>query len=337
MKWCARITFGLVIVLTFCIFAFGGLALTAFFLSPRNVDVFVFEGELVLLSRLRSFWSRDLTMTSIGPYDTPYYYQSELYKLSCGRLLTSSMQYSVASSGSQSSSASDLTADIYTAPNNSFAYLLSGSSLSFNISIISDTTYRECASEINFYENYDNFVDEDGLKAVQTNCVDIRKPSSSQSPTFVSFSPSKDSFYFITLSVPPSATYYVNVSVNKVFYTNSSLMMYANKCTINSTESTLRDIYECSFTLIEQGFVMDYEETCFLAKTTSLPPYRTPSIVKLSLSASPNIFRNIAYAVIPSPLLIYLVACLIVWMCYKGCILCCYKISQGSRLYETAI
>ena len=336
MKWCARITFGLVIVLAFCIFAFGGLALTAFFLSPRNTDTFVSEGELVLLSRLRPFWSRDLAVTSIGPYDSPYNYQTELYLLDCDDLVTSSAAYSVSSSGSQSSSATDLTADIHTAPNSSYAYLLSGSSLIFNITIISDTTYRECASELNIYENYDDFINEDGLKAVQTNCINIRKPSSTQSPTLVTFSPSKDSFYFITVFVPPSASYYVNVRVEKIFYTNSSLM-HTNQCTLRSTGSNALDVYQCSFSLLT-GFVIDFNEMCILADTTPLPPYTaTPSVVKLSLLAEPNIFRNIAYAVIPSPLLVYLVACLIVWICYKGCVFCCYKISKRSHLYMTAI
>ncbi|XP_019849817.1 PREDICTED: uncharacterized protein LOC109580756 isoform X1 [Amphimedon queenslandica] len=335
MKWCARITFGLVIVLVFCIFAFGGLALTAFFLSPRNTDTFVSEGELVLLSRLKPFWSRDLTVTSIGPYDSPYNYQTELYLLDCDNLVTSSVAYSVFSSGSQLSSATDLTADIPTAPNSSYAYLISGSTLSFNITIISDTTYRECASELNIYENYDDFINEDGLKAVQTNCINIRKPSSAQSPTIVTFSSTKDSFYFVTVFVPPSASYHVNVSVEKIFYTNSSLMN-TNDCTLRSTRSNALDVYECSFSLLTD-FVIDLNEKCVLAETTPLPPYSSPSVVKLSLLAEPNIFRNIAYAVIPSPLLVYLVACLIVWICYKGCVICCYKVSKRSRLYMTAI
>lgn len=333
-KWCLRITIGFFILFIFTALAIGSLSLTAFFLSPRNTKAFVQQNETVLLSKINPIWSLDLTVTSTGPYNSLYYYQSDLYKTQCSTLQKVTTIYNITTSGVQSDFVSDLTVDIPTGTNNGFAYLLVGSQIDYFISISSDTTYRGCSFEMNIYSDYDDFLSENGLSAVQTNCVIITKIPNSPHVTHVTFVPTKDSFYFTTLSVPPSSLYNITTTIRKVAYNITDTSLLSQNCTILSTENTLHD--ECNFTLLTTPIGTDFNEVCILATTKSHPPYITgqPSIVKMSLSSRPNIFRNYIYLLTPSPLLVYLVACLIVWVCYKVGVVTWYRCKGRAKRNE---
>ena len=321
LKWCSRITIGFVIFLVLCTLAFAGIAVTAVFISPRDDAMYLLEDAAVLVAKVKPFWTRELTVTTLGPYQSSYYYQTELYHMKCDRLKTISTQFNTTVTGTRPLSINDLTVNIPTAANGQYAYLVAGSHVNFSIIIWSDTTYPECSLELNIYEDYDDFLAEDGRKAIQTNCIATHK-SPNVDPTLVSFQPTKDSFYFATLSVPPTATYNVTVSGSKLSYDNTSIV-YMDKCTITSSVQTLSE--KCEFTILTDNIALDFDSECILAITSPLPPLTNPSFITVSLSSSANIFRNVAYILLPVPLVLYLVACFIAWLCYKGCIVCCYQ------------
>lgn len=308
-----------------CGIAIGGLALAALFISPRNVKAYVYEGENVLLSKLEPFWVRNVTLTSAGPYSSSYNFETEIYLMNCSDLYTTTTHYSFSTSGTQSTFARDITVNIPLAPDGRYQYFLPGESIvNFSILIQSDTTYTSCISELNIYDNYDEFLVENGISTIQTDCVVVHKPpiTNSTAPTIVSFKPTKESFYFATLSVPPSATYFINVTVDKSSHFTNDSFPYMDRCILSSTEV----VNECIFSLLAStDIILNLDPVCILATTQPLPPIVDPSFVKVTITSTPNIFRNIAYLSIPGLILIYLVVCLIVWACYKTCVACCYK------------
>ena len=317
LKWCSRITIGFVIVLTLCTVAFAGLVTAAVIIASNEDSVHVFQEAFVIVSKPQPFWIESVTITSSGPYDSSYYYETDLYYINCDRLVNSHYQYNVSTFGKQPEKANDLTVNIPTAPNEQYAYLVKGSTMAFEIYIWSDYTSVECTSELNIYNNYDEFIEEEGLKAVHTSCLDISKNPYSQ-PNSITYHVNNDNFYFVTISVPSEASYRVNITIQQVIY-SSTEVIYKEKCTITSSVETLTDA--CKFKILEQSIVTNTDSVCILADTRSLISSSLSSFVKFTVSYDHNIFRNIAYIVLLLPLLIYFLACLLVWLCFKCCVM----------------
>ena len=336
-KRCSRITVGFVILLVICILAYGSLALSALLISPRGINTYVYEKENVLLTKVDTFWVSDLSITSAGPFAPSYHFETEFYLMDCNQLQSTRTSYSFTTSGTQPISTADITVDVHLSRDGRFIYLLGGSSIVFNVLITSDTTYKTCISELNIYENYEDFITENGLRAIQTNCIDIHKDDTvSFVPTTVRFEATKESFYFATLSVPPSASYSINVTTDKLYYNFTNEIHYKDNCSISFTSTA--QSYECNFSLLTTSIVTSLESLCILATTAPYPPVTDPSFIKIELTSIPNVYRNIAYVVIPGVLVIYLTACLLFWVIYKCCIICYFKLkAQTQQEYITML
>ena len=269
----------------------------------------------MLMDNPKPFWVRSLSIASSGAYDSAYHYETDLYMTKCNSLELTSSQYTLNKTGTQPEILSDVTVDIHTAANDLYAYLAPGSSLMFEIRVWSDYTPSRCISELNIYDDYDNFREEEGLRAVYTACVDVGRSAFDEKNVFT-YNVDKADFYFATLSVPSEGSYSVNTTVNAQNYSPVQ-EDYIDKCTITSSLETTPT--ECSFGILETSIVLDTSSYCLMADTRPLVSSSTPSFVKFSLSPSPNIFRNIAYIVIVIPLPLYFIMCLLVWICFKTC------------------
>ncbi len=252
-----------------------------------------------------------------GAYDSTYHYQTEIFLMECDNLVEQEVKHVVNASGTQPEDPVDVTVDIPIAPNGGNIYLASGSLISFSVAVWSDYTQRPCSSEINIYDNYDEYIGDEGLEAVYSNCIDIGR-SSTIAPTVLTYTVDRPSFYFVTLNVPSEDSYSVRVTIDGQNYAQIN-DKYINKCTITSSETILID--ECDFNdLIPSSVVWDLKSYCMVAETRRLASSSLESsFVRLSMSYSPNIFRNFAYITILIPLPVYFLACLLAWVCFKGC------------------
>ena len=293
---------------------FAGLAISSYLLSSQDSSEHIFQDYNVLVDRTKPFWSRKTTIDTSGAYDSTYYYETDIYLTECKDLVEKEISYAVNTSGTQSDRAVDLTVEIPTASNGRYVYLAPGSKISFNVLVYSDYTQTRCTSEFNIYNDYDDFLGDEGLQAVYTRCIDIKK-SAQDTPVTFTYTVREANFYFVTLSVPSEDSYSVNVTVEGQNY--DTVQDYITKCTITSSVDTLRN--ECNFELLRSSVVWDLRDYCMIAETRPLISSSTTSFVRFSISHSPNIFRNFGYIVILVPLPLYFVLCLLAWMCFKGC------------------
>ena len=317
LKWCSRITIGFVVVLTICTLAFAGLSLTAYLLTSQDISSHVFQGYNVLIDRPQPFWTRSMAIRTSGAYDSTYHYQTEIFQMECDDLVKQEINYVVNASGTQPNGQVDVTVEIPTAPNGGNIYLASGSSMTFSVAVWSDYTHQPCSSELNIYDNYDEYISDEGLEAVYSNCIDIGQ-SSTVAPTVLTYTVDRPGFYFVTLNVLSEDSYSVTVTIDGQNYAQIN-DIYINKCTITSSETSLSN--ECDFNdLIPSSVAWDLKSYCMVAETRQLAASSLESsFVRLSISYSPNIFRNFAYITILIPLPVYFLACLLAWVCFKGC------------------
>lgn len=318
LKWCSRITIGFVLVLTVCTLALAGLAVTAYLLSSDNISVHTFQNYIVLVDKPHPFWIRSLSVDAAGAYDNTYDYETTFYLMPCNDLMTKDVNYSVVRTGTQPVMSRDITVPISTGLDNTYVYLTPGSRINFSVLVWSDYTYTECISEFNLYNNYNDFVGDEGVNAIHSNCIEI-KQSPIDVPTNFSYTVTEADFYFVTLSVPREDSYRVIVTVDGATYDVVNINHTGKQCTILSTTDTIQE--QCDFDLIQSSIVWSADKQCLIAETQ--PYTQTPSsgasFVRFSVSYSPNIFRNFAYIVIIAPVPLYFIMCLLVWLCFKGC------------------
>lgn len=318
LKWCSRITIGFVIILTICTLAFAGLAVTAYLLSSGNTSANTFQDYTVLIDKPHPFWTRSLSVEASGAYDIDYHYETTFYLMPCDNLMTKDINYSVVTTGMQPIFTRDLTVPIFTGPHNTYAYLAPGANISFSVLIWSDYTHAKCISEFNLYNDYNDFLSDEGLSAIHTRCIDIKR-SPDDAPTNFSYTVNDASFYFVTLSVPQEGHYRVIVTVEGATYDTVNANHTTQMCTILSTENIIPE--KCDFDLLPSSVVWSADRLCMLAETQpyTFTPSSAASLVRFSISYSPNIFRNFAYIVIIAPIPLYFILCLLVWLCFKGC------------------
>ncbi len=258
-----------------------------------------------------------MSVVTSGAYDSLYYYQTDIYLLQCNDLIENQVNYTITKSGTQIVNVRDVIVGIPTAPNDQFIYLAPNSIISFSVLVQSDYTYTGCTSELNIYNNYDDYLSDEGLRAIYTTCIDIKK-SLQDSPTVFTYTVREPDFYFVTLSVQSDDSYSINITIDGTDYDTeiTSDEDYITKCTITSSADTLDD--QCDFQLLFSDIVWNIDSYCIVADTSPLTSSDQTSFVKFSVSYSPNIFRNFAYIMIILPLGLYFVLCLLVWLCFKG-------------------
>ena len=282
-------------------------------MTVQDVSTHIFQDYNVLVAQPQPFWIRSMRIVTSGTYDSTYYYETDLYLLECNDLVETEVNYTITKSGTQIDNARDIIIEIPTAPDDQFIYLAPSSIITFNVLIWSDYTYTGCTSELNVYNNYDDYLGNEGLQAVHATCIDIKRSSKDAATTFTYIVKEAD-FYFVTLSVQSEDSYSINITVDGMNY--DTVINYDTKCTITSSVDTLED--QCDFQLLSSNVVWDINSYCILAETRPLISSSATSFVKFSISYGPNIFRNFVYIVIIVPLPLYFILCLLIWLCFKG-------------------
>ena len=256
-------------------------------------------------------------MSSDLPYNDSFQYTSDFYYQKCSEIPTTSSTEMISHTGIQDRNPQSLSVFLPTAMNDSSFYLLPGSQINFSILLYADTTYKECASNLILYSNYEDYIQESGLNAASTQCIQ-HASGPTGSPVTFSHTVSSPGFYFPVLSIPPLTHYSAQISTERVTYnllTNTSGTITMDSCHLMFTEGTRRE--ECKFSLTEDAIVVSDAYYCIIAVTTPFLSDVAPSYVKLTISPSPNIFRNIAFVLAAIPVVCYFPMFFFLFISYK--------------------
>ena len=318
LRICTKLIAGLVAVLVLTTIIFGVLVLVAILPALSEANSWIYPGEAVQVANVQPFWVLEVTVSSDLPYNNSFQYLSNLYYHKCAEIPTVSSMATVSHTGIQDRNPQSLSVYLPTATNGNSFYLLPGSQINFSILLYAETTYKVCASNLILYSNYEDYTQENGLNAALTQCVQ-HATSPTGSPTTFSHTVSRPGFYFPVLSIPPLTSYSAQISTERVTYSlltnNIAGTNMTNSCQLIFTEGTHRE--ECKIRLTEDAIVVSDAHYCIVAITTPFLSDLAPSYIKLTVSASPNIFRNIAFVLMIIPVVCYFPVCLLLFLGYK--------------------
>ena len=318
LKICTKLVAGLVAVLLLATIIFGALILVAILPALSDTSSWIYPGEAVQVASIQPFWSLQVTVNSDLPYNNSFQYLANLYYHKCSEIPKLSSITTVSHAGIQDRNPQSLSVFLPTTANGNSLYLLPGSQLNFSILLYAKTTYKLCASNLILYSNYEDYIEENSLNAALTHCVQ-HATSPTDSPTTFSYMVFTPGFYFPVLSIPPLTNYTAHMSIERVTYdmlADTAELNMTNTCQLIFTEENRHD--ECEFSLAEDAIVVSDAHYCIVAVTMPFLLDLTPSYVKLTISTSPNIFRNIAFVVITIPVVCYFPACFFLFLSYRG-------------------
>lgn len=332
LKICAKLLLGLVVILILTTIVFAVFVSVAVLLSLNNTNSWIYPGEAVQVTNVQPFWALEVTVNADPPYNDSYQYQSDLYYFKCSEIPTVTSTSMTFHTGVQEKNPQNFSVFLPTATDGNSLYLLPSSQMNFSILLYSETTYKECASQLILYSNYDDYLQENSLNAAFSHCVH-QAASATDSPATFSYMVSSPGFYFPVLYVPPETSYSAQISMARLTYDALSIAgMELDSQQLIFTEGTR--IEERTFTLTEEAIVVSDAHYCIVAITTSTLSNATPSYVKLNVSASPNIFRNISYILITIPVVFYFPVCLGLFLCCKCSRYCIRKCHNKVKTRE---
>ena len=316
---------------------FVALVLACVFLSIGSNTALVLDQRTVLVARLQPFWYR-YALISSETTSPNYHYQTDLFYNKCDRFEITDIPLSFNYSGSRTDfSSASSSVSLPTTAAGEYAYLLPGSRLEFRIQVIADILFRECTIELELYDNFNDFSNRSGHRAIFSRCI-RQGDSSAADPITVVYDITSPGFYYPLLSLPPTARYQVSISGTRRAYSLGSSQVIET-CSLISNRTFLQD--KCEFLLLRDSIALLIEDYCIVANTsadTSSVPSLPPPFITLTVQTTANIFRNILYVLVLAPVPLYFPMCLLLWCCFRCLKVCrrkCYN-KFVTREYSTS-